>query len=174
MTEKRSFNSEKNIWQKVEKNPASLDLISGKKIGHQAVSPTILRFFFYYLIPKINYVLVRSATREATSILGFLHQILTAAQHSGKQNFTDTLQIAKTFWPGLSEKFSFAFCVFINDSNFSRLLDFGSKKKYIYKENLSAAFESFLIISIFSFFATFSVFFPFNCLRKASKLLKRS
>ena len=34
MTEKRSFNSEKNIWQKVEKNPASLDLISGKKIGH--------------------------------------------------------------------------------------------------------------------------------------------
>ena len=160
MTKKCSFNSEKSIWQKVKKNQAILDLISGKKIGHQAVSPTILRFFFYYLIPKINYVLVRLATREATSILCLLHQILTAAQHSGKQNFTDTRQIAKTFWPGLSENFSFAFCVFINDSNFSRLFHFGSKKKYIYKENLSAAVESFLIISIFSFFATFSVFFP--------------
>lgn len=34
MTEKCSFNSEKSIWQKVKKNQAILDLISGKKIGH--------------------------------------------------------------------------------------------------------------------------------------------
>lgn len=97
MTKKCSFNSEKSIWQKVKKNQAILDLISGKKIGHQAVSPTILRFFFYYLIPKINYVLVRSATREATSILCLLHQILTAAQHSGKQNFKTHGRLPKHF-----------------------------------------------------------------------------
>ena len=34
MTKKCSFNSEKSIWQKVKKNQAILDLISGKKIGH--------------------------------------------------------------------------------------------------------------------------------------------